>query len=248
MGFLERAGSWRARNQGNAPRPRATGGIFRRLLRWALRLLLIWVIAIVGLSIIYWVIPPISTLMIGDWVIGKSVQRTYVSLDNISPQLARAVITSEDAAFCAHSGVDWSMLGTVVQTALEDGASRGASTIPMQTAKNLFMLSNRSYMRKGLEIPVALYLDTIWSKRRMIEIYLNVAEWGNGIYGAEAASQFYFRKSARNLTQREAALLATTLPNPIKRNPARASQLQTLLAQRLMQRMEAEGPVDSCVR
>ena len=132
-------------------------------------------------------------------------------------------MASEDARFCQHGGVDWEALRDVVEAADEDGPARGASTIPMQTAKNLFLWPSRSYIRKGLELPVALYLDLIWPKRRMMENYLNIAEWGEGVFGAEAAARRYFGKSARDLTRREAALLATALPNPFRRNPARPS-------------------------
>src|SRR5690606_8639913 len=123
--------------------------------------------------------------------------------------------------FCQHAGIDWTELRAVVEAADEDGPSRGASTIPMQTAKNLFLWNGRSYIRKALELPVALYLDLIWSKRKMMENYLNIAEWGEGVFGAEAASRHYFGKSAKNLTRREAALLATALPNPLVRNPGK---------------------------
>lgn len=231
--------------------PKATrrgGGLFRRALRLLMRLFLCWLALIVVLSGLYTFVPPVSTLMIGDWLQGKSVLRDYVPLDEISPYLPRAIISSEDAGFCSHGGVDWREMGNVIKTALRRGTSRGASTIPMQTAKNLFLLSQRSYIRKGLEIPLALFLNSIWSKRRMMEVYLNIAEWGDGIYGAEAAAQFYFKKSAKALTQREAALLAVALPNPLLRNPARPAGYQVALAGRLMQRMNNDGALDFCFR
>jgi monofunctional biosynthetic peptidoglycan transglycosylase len=157
-------------------------------------------------------------------------------------------MTSEDSRFCEHRGVDWDALWDVVEAADEDGPARGASTLPMQTAKNLFLWPSRSYIRKGLELPIALYIDLIWSKPRMMENYLNIAEWGEGIFGAEAAARHYFRKSAKNLTRREAALLATALPNPLVRNPARPSARHRALAARLMGRMERAAPYTECLK
>jgi len=150
-----------------------------------------------------------------------------------------------DARFCRHTGVDWEALREVLED--EEGPSRGASTIPMQAAKNLFLWPGRSYVRKGLEIPIALWMDLVWSKRRMMEVYLNVAEWGDGIFGAEAAAQAYFRKSARDLTRREAALLAAALPNPKRRNPAKPSVGHRRIADRLMARAAAAGPLTDCL-
>jgi monofunctional biosynthetic peptidoglycan transglycosylase len=186
--------------------------------------------------------------MLGRWVTLRPVERTVASLDEISPHLPLAVLSSEDSRFCQHSGVDWDALRDVVEAADEDGPARGASTIAMQTAKNLFLWPGRSYLRKGLELPVALYIDLIWPKRRMMENYLNVAEWGEGIFGAEAAARRYFGKSARNLTRREAALLATALPNPFRRNPARPSSLHRTLAGKLMARMEVAAPYSACLK
>jgi monofunctional biosynthetic peptidoglycan transglycosylase len=197
---------------------------------------------------LYETAPPVSTLMLGRWLSLQSVSRDYSSLDNVSPHLPLAVLTAEDSRFCQHGGVDWDALREVMEAADEDGPSRGASTIPMQTAKNLFLWPGRSYLRKGLELPVALYLDLIWSKRRMMEVYLNVAEWGDGVFGAEAAAQKYFRKSARNLTRREAALLATALPNPLVRNPGRPTARHRALAERLMGRMEGAVPFSECLK
>ncbi|MBF9232725.1 monofunctional biosynthetic peptidoglycan transglycosylase [Microvirga alba] len=233
---------------GRLRRPSATLRALRRLVRISLGLILLWVSAVIWLGLLYWVVPPVSTLMLGRWISFQPVSRDYVNLENISPHLPLAVLTSEDSRFCQHGGVDWDALREVVAAADEDGPSRGASTIPMQTAKNLFLWPGRSYLRKGLELPVALYLDLIWSKQRMMEAYLNVAEWGEGIFGAEAAAQKYFRKPARNLTRREAALLATALPNPLVRNPSRPSARHRVLAERLMARMEGAAPFSDCLK
>ncbi len=140
------------------------------------------------------------------------------------------MVASEDATFCDNDGVDWGSLHEVLSGAGKHGPSRGASTITMQTAKNLFLWPGRSVIRKGVEIPMALVLGKAWSKARTLEIYLNIAEWGDGLYGIEAAAERYFHKRASQLNLREAALLATALPNPFLRNPARPSPLQRRLA------------------
>ncbi|WP_414473003.1 monofunctional biosynthetic peptidoglycan transglycosylase [Microvirga sp. M2] len=229
-------------------RPVSAARFFRRLVQIGLGLILLWVGAVVWLGLLYWVVPPASTLMLGRWLTLRSVERVYVPLDDISPHLPLAVMTSEDSRFCEHGGVDWIALREVVEDADEDGPSRGASTIPMQVAKNLFLSQSRSYIRKGLEIPVALYLDLIWSKRQMMEVYLNVAEWGEGVFGAEAAAQKYFRKSAKNLTRREAALLARALPSPLRRNPAHPTKRLSALAGQLQARMTAAAPYSACLK
>ena len=194
---------------------------------WAGLALLVVFISLIAL---YTVARPISTLMLAHMIEGKSYQRIYAPLKAIAPTALAAVTASEDATFCDNDGVDWGALREVISGAGEHGPSRGASTITMQTAKNLFLWPGRSTVRKGVEIGMALVLGKAWSKARTLEIYLNIAEWGDGIYGIEAAAERYFHKSANQLNPREAALLATALPNPILRNPARPSPLQRRLA------------------
>jgi len=199
----------------------------RRVLGLALLILLAYPVLVLVLGLVYIVVPPVSTLMLGRWLSGRGVERTYVPLSRIAPTLPAATVAAEDARYCQHGGVDWSAISAVMEDA-EDGApSRGASTIPMQVAKNLFLWPGRSYIRKAMEIPIALYLDLIWSKRRTMEIYLNIAEWGESVFGAEAAAQRHFGKRASALTGREAALLATSLPNPFRRDPSRPSRWQS---------------------
>lgn len=229
-------------------KPLTLGRFLRRIVQTGLTLILLWAAAVFWLGLLYWAVPPVSTLMLGRWITLQPVTREYVSLDHISPHLPLAVMTSEDSRFCEHRGVDWDALREVVEDADEDGPSRGASTIPMQAAKNLFLWPSRSYIRKGLEIPVALYLDLIWPKRRMMEIYLNMAEWGEGVFGAEAAAQKYFGKSARSLNAREAALLARALPNPLVRNPARPKPGHRALAGQLQVRMVRAAPFTDCLK
>jgi monofunctional biosynthetic peptidoglycan transglycosylase len=205
-----------------------------RTLRKALRYLLFaglgLLVLVAGLIVLWRAVPPVSTLMLARWATFRGVDRTYVPLARISPLLIAAVVTSEDALFCRHHGVDWSALNEVITEADEDGPSRGASTITMQTAKNLFLWPQRSAIRKALEIPLALVLDRAWGKRRVLEVYLNIAEWGDGLFGAEAAARRYFHKSASDLTQREASLLATALPNPVLRDPSRPKRRHAVLA------------------
>jgi monofunctional biosynthetic peptidoglycan transglycosylase len=220
----------------------------RRLVRLALSLVVLWLLAVFWLGLLYTAVSPVSTLMLGRWFAFQPIERIAVSLDGMSPHLPLAVMASEDARFCMHSGIDWDELREVVDNTDEDNRIRGASTIPMQTAKNLFLWPSRSYLRKGLELPVALWLDLIWSKPMMMENYLNIAEWGDGIFGAEAAAQHYFGKPARNLSRREAALLATALPNPFRRNPARPGPRHRSLADRLLARMDATVPYSACLK
>ena len=197
----------------------------RRRRRWvvlAARVALVIIALPLVLTPIYWIVPPVSTLMLWSGVTLQGMQRDWVPFDAIAPVAVNSVIMSEDGRFCEHAGVDWDQLNLVLGS--KGGPSRGASTIPMQTVKNLFLWSSRSYVRKGLEIPLAYYADFIWSKRRMAEIYLNIVEWAPGVYGAEAAARHHFKKSAAKLTRREAALLAAVLPNPIKRNAGKPSR------------------------
>jgi monofunctional glycosyltransferase len=218
----------------------------RRVVRFVTRLFLAAIVAVLVLGIVYRFATPASTLMLGRWLTFRPVERIPTSLEAITPSLALAVVTSEDARFCQHYGVDWDALREVIEDAEDDAPSRGASTIAMQTAKNVFLWPGRSYVRKALELPIALYLDLLWGKRRVMEVYLNVAEWGEGVFGAEAAARHHFGKSARNLTRGEAALLAAALPNPRVRNPARPTARHRALANRLLGRMD--GAARDCLQ
>ncbi len=182
------------------------------------------------------VAPPLSTLMMGRTLEGNSYERRWVPLKAIAPVLVASVIASEDSRFCRNDGVDWDSLHQVIDEADADGPSRGASTITMQTAKNLFLWPGRSAIRKGIEIGIALGLNKVWTKAHTIEVYLNIAEWGDGIFGIEAAAQHYFHKSAARLDAREAALLATSLPNPIQRDASDPEPFQRRLAGSIMAR------------
>jgi len=146
-------------------------------------------------------------------------------LTRISPHLVRAVIAAEDSRFCTHDGFDWEAIRKVLKQLEAKGErSRGASTISMQTAKNVYLTQHRSYIRKALEAGFTVLMESLWDKRRIMELYLNVAEWGPGIYGAEAAARTYFRRSAARLTPDQAALLASTLPGPLFWQPNRPNR------------------------
>jgi monofunctional biosynthetic peptidoglycan transglycosylase len=160
--------------------------------------------------------------------------------------LVRAVIASEDARFCLHRGIDFGELKAAIEDARQ-GNPRGASTITMQVVKNVFLWPSRSYVRKALELPLALLLDFAWPKRRIMEVYLNIAEWGPGIYGAEAAARHYFGKPARLIDQGEAARMAVTLPNPVERDAGEPSAGVERLAGRIETRMRRAVAV-GCVR
>lgn len=225
---------------GRRGRSNPLGWFLGLCLRIALWLALAFVVA----TALYRLVPVPSTLMLGRWATFRSVERDWVPLTEISPHLIRAVIASEDQRFCSHRGVDWIELNAVLDD--EDGPSRGASTLTMQTAKNVYLWPGRSYVRKGLEIPLAMALDLAWGKERVMEVYLNVAEWGEGLFGAEAAAQRYFGKPASRLSPAEAARLAGALPNPILRNPARPSRALQSASARVQRRMEQLGSLGDC--
>jgi monofunctional biosynthetic peptidoglycan transglycosylase len=192
-------------------------------------------------------IRPISTLMLRDLVLLKGYDRQWVEFDDIAPVLVQSVMMSEDGQFCSHRGVDWGEMKAVVQDALDGEATRGASTIPMQTAKNLFLWNSRSFVRKAMEMPLAIAADFVWSKRRLMEIYLNIAEWGPGIYGIEAAAQHHFNVPAAKLSRRQAALLAASLPNPYERNAGKPGRGLQRLAGVIEKRARRSGGYITCL-
>jgi monofunctional biosynthetic peptidoglycan transglycosylase len=197
-------------------------GLFRRLLRMALLafcfLLLLWA---AGLVLYRWVDPPATPLMAIRAVQGESIRYRPVALERVARPLRQAVVASEDARFCLHAGIDLGAVRDALEDYQESGRLRGASTITMQVARNLFLWNGGGFVRKALEAPLALALDMLWPKRRILEIHLNIAEWGPGIFGAEAAAQAHFGRSAADLTQAQAVRLAAVLPNPIRWSAAR---------------------------
>jgi monofunctional biosynthetic peptidoglycan transglycosylase len=198
-----------------AARPRRRRGIYRILVLVAIVLVAIPL----TLTVLYKVVPPVSTLMIYTRIADGPIDRHWVPFDDISKSLVASVVMSEDGRYCSHHGVDWRELDIAIANL--DERPRGASTIAMQTVKNLFLWTSRSYVRKAIEIPLALYADAVLGKRRQMEIYLNIAEFGPGIFGAEAAAQHFFGRSADNLNATQSALLTAALPNPYARDPAK---------------------------
>jgi monofunctional biosynthetic peptidoglycan transglycosylase len=208
----------------------------------------IWLAAPYPLMLIYrFIDPPISAMMLRNALLGRGLDQSWVDFQDISPHLARAVVISEDAVFCRHAGVDWGAVSEALED-LEDGDKpRGASTLPMQTAKNLFLWPGQSYLRKALEVPLAYFMSLVWSKQRVVEVYLNIAEWGPGVYGAEAAAQYHFGRSAASLNRSEAALLAAALPSPRRRNAGNPSPRMQSIASRIQGRVDREAADASCI-
>ncbi|HET7897631.1 MAG TPA: monofunctional biosynthetic peptidoglycan transglycosylase [Flavisolibacter sp.] len=165
--------------------------------------------------VLKWMNPPITITQMGSLIGGDGLKRDYVSSDEISPHLKLAVIASEDQLFPDHSGFDWKNIKkAMAYNKRKPNRIRGASTISQQVAKNVFLWQGRDYLRKGLEMYFTKMIEWIWGKQRILDVYANVIEMGPGIFGAEAASQAYFKKPAKNLTRKEAAMIAACLPNP----------------------------------
>lgn len=217
-------------------------------LRWLVFIVLIAAASVLLSIVVFrYVNPPITSVIAINKLRGATVQQQWVPLESISRNLPLAVIAAEDGRFCLHWGVDWS----AVKEAIDEGGGlagfRGASTIPMQTAKNLYMWNRRSYVRKVIEAPLAYLLTIVWPKERVMEVYLNIAQFGPGIFGAEAASRHYFKKSASKLTRREAVLLAVTLPSPRTRNPAKPNARMLRLANAVERRLPYIATRADCV-
>lgn len=187
----------------------------------ALALVFVLALPVIMAAMYRYVPPPATPLMLVRVFEGEGIKKEWVPLKRISPHAVSAVIALEDANFCEHNGVDWGELFSALSDYFKGQRLRGASTISMQTAKNVFLWPGRDWTRKGLEAPLTFLIETLWDKRRIMEVYLNVAEWGPGIYGIEAASKTYFGKSAARLSAREAGLLAAVLPNPRRWSPKR---------------------------
>lgn len=166
---------------------------------------------------------PVTPLMVIRAAEGYGLEKDWISLDAMSPDLVRAVIAAEDTRFCHHRGFDWNAIEDAAERNRKGRRLRGASTITMQTAKNVLLWPGRSWLRKGIEAYLTVWIETLWPKARIVEVYLNVAEWGPGVYGAEAAARHWFGLPAHRLGSRQAALLAAALPSPLASNPARPS-------------------------
>lgn len=193
---------------------------------------------IVALFLFRFINPPSSALMIQQRFAGQDIIQEWTALEDISSNIVRAVVVSEDGRFCQHNGVDFEEMQAAIERSA-DGPARGASTISMQVVKNLFLWPSKSYLRKAIEIPLTYVMELLWPKRRIMEVYLNIAEWGPGIFGVEAASQFHFNKRAGRVTEREAARLAVALPNPFMRDAGEPGPGTMRLAAEIQSRMHA---------
>lgn len=217
--------------------------------RWLGRLLLcLWGVSLLQVLYVRF-LPPLTTLTMLERQLeareaGKDPQlaRTWVDLDDVSPEVIKAVLAGEDARFYAHSGFDWDAIQKAWEHNQKSKRVRGASTLSQQTARNLFCWQDRSWLRKGLETYYTVLLELLVPKDRILELYLNVAEWGDRLFGVEAAAQRYFKKSARQLTRREAAALSASLPNPRKFPPDGSTKFQRRRQALILQRMDAIKP------
>jgi monofunctional biosynthetic peptidoglycan transglycosylase len=232
------------------PRRKTKGSPGRRLAVRAAIGVVILLLVPYAIAPFYRFVMPVSMPIVWRWATGAPVTRIVVPLDRIAPALPLAVIVAEDETFCRNPGLDLGAMRAAWRQSDDDiAAARGASTITQQVAKNLFLWQGRSIIRKALEIPLALWLDLVLPKRRVLDIYLNIAEWGpSGQFGAEAGARFAFGKSARNLDPTEAAALAAILPNPIRRSARAPSSLVRRLAGLYERRAAANPVLDWCVR
>lgn len=183
----------------------------KRMLLWLLVLQLVYIV------LLRWIDPPFTITQASNLIVGNGCQRNYVDASQISPYARLAVIASEDQLFMEHYGFDWKRIKEAMKyNERKPNKLRGGSTISQQTAKNVFLWQGRSWVRKGLEVYFTFMIELLWGKKRILEVYLNVIEMGKGVFGIEAAAQYYFGKSARQLTRQEAALIAASLPNPVR--------------------------------
>ena len=223
----------------------------KRVLRWVAKIVVAMFVLSIAMTVAYrWINPPITLLMISRAFDGTKINKTWVPLDQISPNLVRASIASEDNNYLGHRGFDLGAIYDALDERQQGKRQRGASTISQQTAKNVFLWSGKSWIRKGCEVYFTLLIERLWSKERIMEVYLNVIEMGNGVYGAEAAAQHYFGRSAAKLTQRQAALIVAAYPNPRQRDPARPTSYLNKRAAQIQRLMPLMGTIefdDECI-
>ena len=229
-------------NPDTAKRTTVWKRFFRPLVLWLIAgLSLLWLFAALLLVALRW-IDPLTTAVhierrLQSWTHHGSYQKRYefVPLSRITPDLQHAVIAAEDGRFYEHHGFDWNQVQIAAEESLEGGRTRGASTLTQQLVKNLFFGTSRSILRKGAEATLVPVAELVLGKKRILEIYLNVVEWGPGVYGAEAACQYHFRTSARNIGREQAAQLAAVLPAPLKRRPERMNHYAEIIMNRMRQ-------------
>jgi monofunctional biosynthetic peptidoglycan transglycosylase len=217
-------------------------GYLRSLIRWlVIGLVFLWSFAALILVTARWINPPTTAVhmqrCMQAWIHDKPYRERYefIPLNQISLDFQHAVIAAEDANFYQHHGFDWHQMEIAAQDDLEGESTRGASTITQQLVKNLFFGTGRSFLRKGAEAALVPVAELILGKRRILEIYLNVVEWGPGVYGAEPASRHYYDTAARNIGRQQGARLAAILPAPLKRRPERMNSYSSIILARMSQ-------------
>ncbi len=232
-------------------RPRKRRPIGRRILGWVFKLILLFVVGSLLWVVAYrFVNPPVTFTMMGDWFEGRSVTKKWMPINDIDTAMARAAIAAEDSDFCSHSGFDYAAIASAAARNAQGGRIRGGSTISQQTAKNAFLWQGGGFFRKGLEAWFTVLIEAIWTKERIMEVYLNVAETGIGTYGVNAGSQRYFGHGASRMTNREAAQIAAVLPLPKKRAGKSPSGFTARYAGTIQRRISVvsnEG-LDDCLR
>ena len=213
--------------------------LLRKVWRWTKRIFLwIFIFQFFYIILLKWVNPPITITQLVSWVSAHGLKRDYVRQSSISPNAKLAVIASEDQLFPDHSGFDWKSIKKAMKyNEKKPGRIRGGSTISQQVAKNVFLWQGRSWIRKGLETYFTFMIELVWGKKRILDVYLNVIEMGDGIFGIEMAANKYFNKPAKNLTKQEAALIAACLPSPKRYKVKPASAFVTGRSRRIMQQM-----------
>lgn len=216
-----------------------TKAFLLRTWRWIKKIFIVLFIAqLVYIILLRWINPPVTMTQLVSWVSGHGLKRDYVSRSAISPEAKLAVIASEDQLFADHNGFDWKSIQKARKyNEKKPGRTRGASTISQQVAKNVFLWQGRSWLRKGLEVYFTFMIELVWSKKRILEVYLNVIEMGDGIFGIEKAATIYFNKKAADLTRGEAALIAACLPNPKKYKIKPPTSYMQYRAGRIMRQM-----------
>jgi monofunctional biosynthetic peptidoglycan transglycosylase len=220
-----------------------------RPLRLALYVVLALLLLPYLLTVFYSVVNPVSTLMVWRAVTGQRVERIYVPIDRIAPALPLTVVIAEDGRYCSHRGVDFTEINKAIEDAEGLDDIRGGSTITQQVAKNLFLWGGRSFVRKALEFPLALWIDLVLPKRRAMEIYLNIAEWGpDGEFGVEAGAKKAFNKPSSQLSAGEAALLAAILPNPKRRSAMQPRPGVRRIAGIVQGRADRARSIDACLK
>jgi len=225
----------------------AGGKLWRRVKRLVGLGLAGFLMLSLGLVVLYGFLPvPATPLMVIRLFEGEGWSKDWVAYEDVSPHVFTAVIAAEDARFCQHYGFELEAMYAAWQSNRRGKRIRGGSTLSMQTAKNIFLWPGRDYVRKAFEAYFTVLLELMWEKRRILEVYVNVVEFGPGVYGIEAAAQAFFKKSAKNLSRREAALLAAVLPNPRKYSAARPGPYVSHQASRYVARMaDLPPPVDA---